>query len=461
MDAQQQAIVETFREFMREVVLSARESKTQRTPLGELLADHLAAEVEALPLLTEDLAQHRLVDADIALDALAEADSDARVIGSTGGQQRYSEALPQLIASPHLQYAAGPADYFAAATGPDSQRQVIGFGIRLFHFDGQPVVVLQRAARPEHGRRDAALEVLSGSLELSAALLVEVRRLMLERSVLRGQVLSFSGSDYGAAVGGVTFHDRPDVPADAVILAPGTLESVTAHVVDVGLRRDRLRASGQHLKRGILLYGPPGTGKTLTIRHLLGRSQKVTSVLLSGNSIHLITQAAELARAMQPAILVLEDVDLIASERDHFGSPQPLLFAVLDALDGLDGDADVAFILSTNRVDLLEQALAQRPGRVDLAVEIPLPDQDARRRLFALYAGSLPLSDAAVAAAADRSAGVTGSFAKELMRRTVLRAAQEDRPVVDADLSLALDDLLASDARITRALLGAVGDTGR
>ena len=57
---------------------------------------------------------------------------------------------------------------------------------------------------------------------------------------------------------------------------------------------------------------------------------------------------------------------------------------MLDALHGLDGDADVAFVLTTNRVDVLEQALADRPGRIDLAVEIPLPDAAARHRLFTL-----------------------------------------------------------------------------
>jgi ATP-dependent 26S proteasome regulatory subunit len=157
---------------------------------------------------------------------------------------------------------------------------------------------------------------------------------------------------------------------------------------------------------------------------------------------------------MQPAIVVLEDVDLIATERDPHGSPQPLLFAVLDALDGLDGDADVAFILTTNRVEMLERALAQRPGRVDLAVEIPLPDADSRRRLFTLYSRGLPLSPTAVTDAADRAEGVTGSFAKELMRRTVLLAAQDGRSATDADLSAALDALLSAREHLTRSLLG-------
>jgi ATP-dependent 26S proteasome regulatory subunit len=45
-------------------------------------------------------------------------------------------------------------------------------------------------------------------------------------------------------------------------------------------------------------------------------------------------------------------------------------------------DADLLFVLTTNRADLLEPALAARPGRVDVAVEIDLPDADARGRLL-------------------------------------------------------------------------------
>ncbi|WP_168627441.1 hypothetical protein [Cryobacterium sp. BB307] len=77
--------------------------------------------------------------------------------------------------------------------------------------------------------------------------------------------------------------------------------------------------------------------------------------------------------------------------------------------------------------------------------------------MFALYASGLGLSEAAVQEAADRSEGVTGSFAKELMRRAVLRAARNDRAVADADLAAALDDLLSSGATLTRTLLGVGG----
>src|SRR5690606_14552190 len=110
-----------------------------------------------------------------------------------------------------------------------------------------------------------------------------------------------------------------------------------------------------------------------------------------GMALQLVSLATQTARALQPAIVVLEDCDLVAEQRDHFHS-SPLLFEVLDALDGLASDSDVTFLLTTNRVDVLEPALAQRPGRVDLAVEIPRPDRAARRALLALYGRGLPFS---------------------------------------------------------------------
>jgi len=249
------------------------------------------------------------------------------------------------------------------------------------------------------------------------------------------------------------------VSADEIVLAPGLLEQVVGHVVGIGEHRDALRAAGQHLKRGILLHGPPGTGKTLTVRHLLSVTPGTTAILLTGSGLHLIGAAAEVARTFQPSIVVLEDVDLVAMDRDLGPGPQPVLFEVLDALDGLDGDADVAFVLTTNRVAVLERALAERPGRVDLAVEVPLPDADARSRLFRRYAGEQRFSAAALDAAAARAEGTTGSFPKERVRRAVLAAAVRGEDAADADLSAALDEILSGREELTRRLLGH-DDTG-
>ena len=457
-DTFERDVVRSFKQFMDRVVAKADDrGRPGLSPLGELVAAHLGANAATLPVVSETLADHRLVDADIALTSLSGADP-AALVGVSGGQQRFHSTLSELLANPFTPFGPGPVDYSARATGPVATRQVVSFGLRLIRFADAPIAVLQRAANQQYGRNTAELEIMAVSSETVTAFLEHLRGLMIERSVLRGQVLSFVQTEYGAGAG-ITFLERPVVPATAIVLPEGILGTITDHVIGIGEQRAALLAAGQHLKRGVLLYGPPGTGKTLTVRHLLSETPGITAVLLTGTSIVHIAAAAEIARTFAPSIVVLEDIDLVAMQRN--ASPQPLLFEVLDALDGLDGDADVAFVMTTNRVEVLERALAERPGRVDLAVEVPLPELAERELLFRRYAGALPFSPAALDAAALRSAGVTGSFAKELIRRAVLGAALSARTVTDDDLQHALDDLLSAGEALTRRLLGTAGGAPR
>jgi ATP-dependent 26S proteasome regulatory subunit len=153
----------------------------------------------------------------------------------------------------------------------------------------------------------------------------------------------------------------------------------------------------------------------------------------------------------------------VAEERSFGPGSSPVLFDLLDAMDGAAPDADLLFVLTTNRADLLEPALAARPGRVDVAVEIDLPDAEARQRLLALYGRSLPLrlTEAETREVVERTDGVTASFLKELLRRAMLESLHEDtaEPEVGAaHLSQALDDLLDSTQQLTRSLLGVGND---
>ncbi|MGW4940070.1 AAA family ATPase [Actinoplanes sp. NPDC004185] len=457
MDEQTAAFVAVFRTFLEEVVGAQHAEESSGEPgLVALLTDHLGADPRRLPVVSEEFPAYRLADLDVALDEIEQRGEPATLLGIGGGEQRRHHSLSEILEASgrFQQFPVGAVDYSSTATGPDSTREIVSFGMRLFSFDGAPVAVLQRGADPRTGSTNARMEVLAAAPGVAAALISTVRAVMLERSVLRGQVLTLGGSDFEPGVGGITFHRRPVLAPDDIVLPAGVLERLQRHVAGVARHRDRLRAAGQHLKRGLLLYGPPGTGKTHTVRYLLGALPDLTVILLAGPSIRYVSEAALMARALQPALVVLEDCDLVAESRDHHGGEQPLLFAVLEALDGLSDDADVAFLLTTNRVDVLEPALAQRPGRVDLAVEVPLPGLAARRLLIARYARRLPFSPDVLDAVAERSEGTTASFAKELVRRAVLIAAEDDRDPGDADLRQAVDEMLAEAESVTRSLLG-------
>ena len=173
----------------------------------------------------------------------------------------------------------------------------------------------------------------------------------------------------------------------------------------------------------------------------------------------MVRPAIGLARMLQPALVVLEDVDLVAEERTMYPMGNPFLFDLLNELDGIAEDVDVAFVLTTNRADLLEPALAARPGRVDLAVEIGLPDAEARRQLIELYGRDLDLRLQDPDAVVGRMEGVTAAFIKELMRKAAVLASvagQGSGPiqVTDAEVNQALDELLTEGSRLTRILLG-------
>jgi DNA polymerase III delta prime subunit len=344
---------------------------------------------------------------------------------------------------------------------------------------GRYVVMIQ--AQSEH-RPVIEVEVAGLPVAAAQSLLAELDRLRAELNVYRGHLLDVSLS----AMGGISlaFSDPPGLVREDVVLPATVLARVERHALGVAAHRDALLAAGQHLKRGLLLYGPPGTGKTHTTRYLLGQMNDYTRLVLTGRSLVAVGQVADLARALVPAVVVLEDVDLVAQERSMGPASSPVLFDLLDAMDGAAPDADVLFLLTTNRADLLESALAARPGRVDVAVEIALPDAPARQRLLALYSRGVPMALTAdeVTAAVERTDGTTASFIKELIRRSVLEALHDNPPrqvpaagapepgsaaagtpasgspaltaVTGAHLTRALDDLLDTAQAVTRTLLG-------
>lgn len=429
---------------------------------GELLlpvlTEHLGAAPATLPLVTEAFPGHRLADTCLVLEELMARDPASRILGLTG-QQRHHMELSDMVAG-HGMGAGyiGEPSYETVAVGPDEERRFVSSGLFLFVHDGAPLAALLRQANPQYGRNTATLEVLGGNPESVDGFLKHLRNELRKNSIFRGHVISFTSNDYSPSASGVTFHRRAQVSKDDVILPAGTLERIQTQVLGIGEHRENLLAHGAHLKRGVLLYGPPGTGKTHTVRYLAARATDYTVILLSGNTLAFISEATTMARALQPSIVVLEDCDLVAEDRSFGNGPQPLLFEVLDSLDGLESDSNVAFLLTTNRVELLEEALVQRPGRVDLAMEIPRPDSAARQDLLKLYGRQLNPGSATIEKVANMIRGTTASFAKELTRRALLLAALEGHSPGDADLVKAAEELMSDSAALTRSLLGGTSD---
>jgi ATP-dependent 26S proteasome regulatory subunit len=166
-----------------------------------------------------------------------------------------------------------------------------------------------------------------------------------------------------------------------------------------------------------------------------------------------------LARLLQPSIVVMEDVDLIARERSQMDSPceEVLLNKLLNEMDGLKEEADILFILTTNRPQALEAALASRPGRVDQAIEFPLPDEDGRRKLVSLYAPNITLDDGVTTEIVKRTDGVSASFIKELMRRIAQFTIERngDEQITHQDVDGALDEMLFKGGSLNLSILGA------
>jgi hypothetical protein len=204
------------------------------------------------------------------------------------------------------------------------------------------------------------VEVAGLPVETAQAVLSELDALRSELNVYRGHMLDVSLGPMGNVVLG--FTAPPGLARDDVVLPGVVLDRIEQHAFGVAAHRDALLAVGQHLKRGLLLYGPPGTGKTHTTRYLLGRMTGYTRLVLTGRSLVAVGPVTELARALQPAIVVLEDVDLVAEDRTMGPRSSPVLFDLLDSMDGAAADADLLSLLVVHDHDGAGDCT---PGRSD------------------------------------------------------------------------------------------------
>jgi len=405
---------------------------------------------------------HMRPEVQLAIDKLFSV-SPIRFFGIHERQRYETLTFASLARFADTSCAIAPAQYVDIEIGEAEPVKCLHNGLWLCATDdGLRYAVLLSAYREYGEEMGVRIEILAPtgaeSAELAKRWFSDIEKAVSSASCYRGKVLSFDAdSGYRGNASGLMVHKLPRTERASVILPEATLELLDRNVLNFVEGRAQLRRLGQSTRKGVLLYGPPGTGKTHTIRYLASNLPGHTTLIITAGQIGLLGAYMNLARLMQPAMVVIEDVDLIARDRGRMGPcEESMLNKLLNEMDGLKEDADILFVLTTNRPEELEGAIANRPGRIDQAIEVPLPDEAGRRKLIELYGKGLALDEALVAEAAQRTKGVSAAFIKELMRRTaqfsILRG--DGTTIRASDLGDALDDMLFAGGKLNIKLLG-------
>lgn len=446
--------------FLSSLQHAAARASAELPSVVRSLRAHFGTDLKALPIVTESFDAHDHPNVHAALDRFLTSDGrSAELLGVSSDVQWMEITFSQLIAGTSGSSPAGvtdgPVQYVNLSLSEDEVMTCVQRGLYLIRDGDERMALLFRGPTDFGHRRQVSLEVMAGDRTRADAILAAIRTGIRDRNIYRSRILQIGRGAQGDLM--VTFHKLPVITRDQIILPDGLLDRVERQTVRFGQLRDRLLAAGRHLKRGLLLYGPPGTGKTLTAMYLSSQMRNRTVLLLAGPDLGLLRPACTMARVLEPATVVLEDVDLIAEERSQASQCNALLYELLNQMDGLHDDADVLFLLTTNRPDILEPALASRPGRIDLAVEVPLPDAPGRRRLLDLYARGLTLRVSSWDHIVQQTDGASPAFIRELMRRATLLAVDQtgESVVGEAHIAGALHDLAFDGGPLTRSLLGA------
>ena len=428
-----------FKQFLDRVVSQAPAVEPW---FVRVLRDHCGGEPRELPVVAGRLDAYDHPNLQLAIEEyLRRSGQEVTPSGISGPHRFGGMGMADLLAAGA---GPGPADLVELPTGPDTVMPCVQLGMYLMQVEGQPVAVLVRGPSEMRNERHVNVEVMSADRHAATSLLAELRSLALELSVHRGKAISVGVGRMWEVV--VRFERVPRISEDQLVLPAEALVRIRRQVEGISRHSDYLTSAGQHVKRGLMLHGPPGTGKTLTAMYLASRAADRTLVLVTGRDLGAVGTACRLARTLAPSMVVIEDVDLVAEERTRPGAGQnPLLFELLNQMDGIAPDFDIVFLLTTNRLELVEPALAQRPGRIDLRVEVPLPGPDDRHRMFDLYARTLGRDFKSWDDLVIRTDGRSGAFIRELVRRAALISAETDNagPVTQESFDLALDELSA------------------
>lgn len=263
--------------------------------------------------------------------------------------------------------------------------------------------------------------------------------------------LHISGIDFDQALKAI----KPSVLRTVEVEAPqitwndiGGLASVKQvlreSVEGMLLYPELYQQTGAQAPRGILLWGPPGTGKTLLAKAVAAQAQ---ANFIAVNGPELLSRwvgAAEQAvrelfakaRQAAPCVVFIDEIDTLAPARGQFqgdsGVSDRVVGQLLTELDGLQVCTDVLLVGATNRRMAIDPALL-RAGRLDLQIEVGLPNRDSRLAILQVHNQNRPLEAVKLDALAAQTEGWNGADLALLSNQAALESIRAYRAAGETD----------------------------
>jgi cell division protease FtsH len=218
-------------------------------------------------------------------------------------------------------------------------------------------------------------------------------------------------------------------------------------IVDFLKKPERYFGSGAKIPRGALLAGAPGTGKTLLARAIAGESNVPFIQCSAANFVEMfvgvgakrVRELFEQARANQPCIVFIDEIDAVGKKRSVGGMPsnderEQTINQLLTEMDGFDNETGIVVIAATNRVDILDDALL-RPGRFDRKIQVTLPSVQGRRKILGVHARDKTLDDTVdLANIAKQTTGFSGADLANLLNECAIRAVRDGDGIITNDI---------------------------
>jgi len=218
----------------------------------------------------------------------------------------------------------------------------------------------------------------------------------------------------------------------SIVLSPATTGLVEEFIRFVQ-KADQLEAHGVGIAPSLITYGPPGSGKTYLARYIAGRlgiplvtarADTLISSFLGSTSKNLRQLFDHVSH--RQCILFLDELDAFAKLRDdaqELGELKRVVVSLLQNIDALD--RATVILAATNHEHLLDPAIWRR---FTYKLPLPLPAEDERRRLFALFLNKYA-KDLEVGLLAAVSGTLSGADIRALVetaiRETVIANAKQ------------------------------------